>query len=88
MELILLFNNPMEIVPTRIDFTVRLLSNSSEFHKKILQQESELRSFVKVASDFGPGFRCRGRGLRWIWRSCCCSLQMGVLNMKGETVDF
>lgn len=53
MKLILLFSNPMEIVLTRIDFTARLLTNnSSEFHKKTLQQELKTSSFVKVESDF------------------------------------
>lgn len=36
-----IFSNPIEIVPTRIDFIGRLLTNnSSEFHRKILQKNS------------------------------------------------
>ncbi|OPJ87246.1 hypothetical protein AV530_000752 [Patagioenas fasciata monilis] len=54
VKVMLLFSNPMEIVPARIDFTARLLSNIfSEFHQKIPSQESQIGSFVKAESDSG-----------------------------------
>lgn len=66
LELILSFCSIMEIVPMRISF-VDFTRNSSEFHKKILQQESEMDPFVKVESEFRSRVCCHARGVGWIF---------------------
>lgn len=66
LKLILLFSSIIEIVSMRISF-VDFTNNSSEFHKKILQQESEIGPFVKVESEFRSSFCCHAQGVGWIF---------------------
>lgn len=66
LKVILLFSSIIEIVPMRIDF-IDFTNNSSEFRKKILQQESKISPFVKVESEFRSSFCYRAQGLGWIF---------------------